>query len=326
MPVRFVVLCVVLGALLLAPPASAALPAKGKSFEAHDHETPGRNWHVQFEIDARSSRKVETLVVYSEACDETVAEGDVPISEAGGVAAGGKLKGGTWRVDATFTAPDAIEGTFRVTKGGCDTGVLPFRITPAGDGHDHGPGAIHNHGPKFPDLARATVTHTRQAIQMRRRVIAAADDRFPTYAAARRLNYKRFTSVGKRPRPLIFHLRKAAYEDDDRIFDARRPESLVYWWPAEGEPILLGSMFRAPAGTRPAYAGPIPIYHVHGNRYGETGATQMTHVWLTGELRSAWSNCLPVAQLEALNPAFRYTTPASPGSGPESAPCDLPAG
>ncbi|HEX8105957.1 MAG TPA: hypothetical protein VF533_25290 [Solirubrobacteraceae bacterium] len=306
-------LALLLAALLLLPAgASAALPAKGRSYQAHDHTTPGKNWHVQFDVGRRNAHLVSTLVVYAEQCDVTAAAEKVPIADDGSVQASGKLRRGGWEVQGTFTAPDTVTGTFRVFKGRCDTGVLPFTISPLTAG-------THNHGPKFPDFSLADVHATRQAIQMRHRVFRARDERFPTYQAARALGFDRFHTRWKRP--LVFHLRKSAYVGDDRIFDAWRPESLVYWWPVKGDPILLGMMFRVPSGSRPDYAGPIPIYHQHTTRYGGLGPTQMTHVWLTGDLRSAWSNCLPVPELQAANPAFRYVTPATPGSGPESAPC-----
>jgi len=62
---------------------------------------------------------------------------------------------------------------------------------------------------------------------------------------------------------VVFHLRRSSYDRDSRIFDARRPESLVYWWPKRGAPVLIGFMFRVPKGPRPAFAGPIPSYHQH---------------------------------------------------------------
>jgi len=48
----------------------------------------------------------------------------------------------------------------------------------------------------------------------------------------------------------------------------------------------------------------------------------MTHVWLTGDLRSAWANCLPVAQLEQANPRFKYEKPRNGVSGTEAVPCE----
>ena len=321
---RTALLWALLVLVLVPATAPAALPAKRGSFEAHDHVTPGRNWHVQLEISARSSRAIETLVVYSEKCGITDAVSGVPISAAGVVATTGTAGGGAWRLEAVFTAPDAVQGTFRMTKGACDTGPLPFRVVPkgAGDGHaghTHGAGGGHAHGAKYPAIDGASAKHVRQAIRMRHQALAVAAERFPTYRAARRRGFERFE--GEWQRPLLFHLRSRHNLRDDRILDPRHPESLVYWWPAEGDPVLVALMFSVPAGSRPAFAGPIPIYHQHPSAHGGLGATAMTHVWLTGDLRSAWANCFPVLELQWANPAFRYAPP--PGhAGP--APCEPP--
>ena len=252
----------------------------------------------------------------------------MPISDCGDVKVSGRVKGSSWDVSAHFPEADHVTGTLHVAKGDCDTGPIPFDVKEGadedhddmdmgGDGHAHH--HHHHHGPKFPDIDSATAAQRKQAEDLRIRVRRAAATRFKTYRAARALNYKRFPRKWKLP--VVFHLRNRAYENDNRIFDPRRPESLVYWWPRHGQPILLGFMFRAPAGPRPSFAGPIPIYHQHPNRYGKLGDNQMTHVWLTGGLRSAWSNCLPVKQLERANPKLRYEKPRSGVSGQESMPC-----
>ena len=46
----------------------------------------------------------------------------------------------------------------------------------------------------------------------------------------------------------------------------------------------------------------------------------MTHVWLTGDMRSALANCMPVPALEAALPAFRWAAPGQ-GFSKESYPC-----
>jgi len=307
--------------------ALAALPESNSSFESHDHETKGKNWHVQFEMGKDRSR-VQTLVVYSEECDVTAAKEKVAISEAGDVAAKGKAQGGNWEITARFTTPQDVEGSFRITTPkGCDTGVLPFKdgLGKQGDGHSthgHSGGghADHNTGPKYPSIEKASASQRAQAADLRRRVHRTAREQFPTYRAARARTFRRFSKSWKRP--LVFHVRRKRYEDDRHTFSARRPESLVYWWPRRGDPILLGYMFRVPAGSRPAFAGPIPIYHRHPGANGELADTQMTHVWLTGDLRSAWANCLPVEQLEKAIPRFNYEKPRSGVSGAEAVPCE----
>jgi hypothetical protein len=53
---------------------------------------------------------------------------------------------------------------------------------------------------------------------------------------------------------------------------------------------------------------------------GHWGVTIMTHVWLTGTLRSAFANCLPVHELEAVHHRFHYSKPGQ-GFSHESMPC-----
>ena len=86
-----------------------------------------------------------------------------------------------------------------------------------------------------------------------------------------------------------------------------------------GPPILLGFMYRAPLRKTPRFAGKLLAWHSH-TEDGRQGDNQMTHVWLTDDLRSALANCLPVAQLEKAIPRFRYSRP-SHGAGHESRRC-----
>ncbi|MDQ3677722.1 MAG: hypothetical protein M3401_13130, partial [Actinomycetota bacterium] len=103
-------MALVLGAVLvIAAGVQAALPPKGASFAFHDHQTAGKNWHVEFRIDAKDPKQIKTLVVYSQQCKATVAKTGVAISDAGAIAAGGALNGGgTWQVNATFKDPTTI--------------------------------------------------------------------------------------------------------------------------------------------------------------------------------------------------------------------------
>jgi hypothetical protein len=169
----------------------------------------------------------------------------------------------------------------------------------------------------YPDLAHASSTSVAQARRLWHGTLSAAPHHFPSWTAARRAGYK---SLGLHPRrPVIYHLRNSAYETDGAALNARRPESLVYWLPPHGNPVLVGFMYRVPANRRPTFGGSIIAYHRH-MRDGHMGTTQMTHVWLTHNLRSAYARCLPVDALERAIPAFHYTKTARPGS-PESAPC-----
>jgi hypothetical protein len=170
----------------------------------------------------------------------------------------------------------------------------------------------------YPDLAHASRAEVAQARRLWHGTLVSARRRFPSYAAARARGYVR--DHRRWTRPLVFHLRKRAFDTDGALLDARRPEALVYWWPAHGRPVLLGFMYRVPAGRPPAFGGAILAYHGH-MAGGHMGATQMTHVWLTRGLRTAYARCLPVAALERAIPAFQYATPGHSPSGPEAEPC-----
>jgi hypothetical protein len=185
------------------------------------------------------------------------------------------------------------------------------------DAHMHGAGHVHA---AYPDVAAASAADREVASGLMLAAHRDARTLFPTYAAARRAGFVRYAHRGWR-RPLVIHLRDRAFEHDGRVMDPERPESLVYWWPRHGAPVLLAMMFRVPPGSQPASAGSIPIFHRHANpKTGRPGATLMTHVWLTNDLRSAFANCLPVDALQRSHPDFHYV-PAPDAQAHESLPC-----
>jgi hypothetical protein len=280
--------------------AQAALPPKGASFSFADHATAGRNWHVEFTIDARSRTRLATLIVYSEQCDATVIKRGKPISGSGVVAAsGGLMGGGTWAVNATFTSTHKIVGAMRMTRADCDTGLLRFPNAVTGDGTSGG----HHHGAgtQYPDLDAATPHERGQARALQLRVLKKWSG--TTVGGAQRLGFWRSPMFKKKAG--MFHMYNDRYESDGRMFDARRPESLVFWRPPHGQPVLLGLMFRVPPGKRPSFAGPIPIYHHHQSRSGRI-VSEMTHLWMVKGRKAAWAFCLPTKQLAAYNPRFKY--------------------
>jgi hypothetical protein len=170
----------------------------------------------------------------------------------------------------------------------------------------------------YPDLAHASRAHVAQARRLWHGTHVAARHHFPSWSAARAAGY---VPLGIHPRrPVIYHLRNRAYDDDGAVLDPRRPEALVYWLPRHGSPLLIGLMYRVPAHRRPAFGGRILSYHRH-TRNGHLGATRMTHVWLARNLRSAYARCLPVAALERAIPTLRYAEDERASMHPESAPC-----
>lgn len=217
-------------------------------------------------------------------------------------------------------------GTFHVTTPACDGGVRPFSArlgghAPADDGHeDHHHGAQLSFGTpigSYPDLPAADDATRARLETLRLETQGAAAQRFPTYQVAVAAGFTPWRR-NWRP-PLLFHLRHARYERDRHRLDPRRPESLVYWWGPTGQPVLVAFMYRMPMKPGwPRVGRPLLGWHAHGA--DKPGATLMTHVWLTGDLRSAIANCMPVAALEAANPAFRFQ-PTDHDLTQESVPC-----
>jgi hypothetical protein len=80
--------------------------------------------------------------------------------------------------------------------------------------------------------------------------------------------------------------------------------------------LSLPSLFRAPT-----HGGRLVPWHGHTSRTsGRPGSTVMTHVWLTGDTRTALAHCFPVEALERAIPRFRYSAPGSGRAG-GSPPC-----
>ena len=322
-----VLLSVGLLAAVLVTVAQAAEPVAGGRFLVHDHQTPGDNWHVDAKVN-KAGTKLSGLVVHSERCGSwTPYATGVPITAEGTVSAAGALDPddpgrGYWSFEGTFTAPKRLDGEFRMATPDCDTGPMLFAAL-AGDGH-----AGHSHDGRtsqfgtpigsLPVLARAKGERYRELVRLYRNTKDAARELFPTYQAALKRGFVRYSSANKRPQ--LFHLRHERYARDKTWFDARKVESLVYYRPSVGRPVLVAFMFRAPVGGQPRFAKPILGWHSHGNGDPRRLQTQMTHVWLTDDLRSSLANCMPVAQLEAALPRFRLE-PGTLGLGHESSPC-----
>jgi hypothetical protein len=313
-----VALTAVIGAV--AAPAEAVRP-RAITFLFHDHGTAGDGWHIELVV-ARDQGSLKQVVMHSERCDETVLTSNVKIG-AGGRATSSKpfttFDGGqgAWRLDARWIAPNVVSGTFHVTEPGCDGGPRTFMAHGAGGAHGK-----HTHTGSgtaigdYPDLERANGRAVAQVDRLWRSSVQAARERFSTYRRAREVGFAPWKRDWKPP--LLFHVRHAGYERDGRSLDPRRPESLVYWWPRTGPPVLVAFMYRAPLKPRtPAFGRPLLGWHAHG---AKPGATLMTHVWMTGDLRSAIANCMPVGALEAASAEFKLV-PTSHDLTAESVPC-----
>lgn len=324
---RFITrLLICMGALaaLLAMPAlaSAALPKAKTQYTHEGHVGQGNDWHVELEV-GTDTRRLKSIVLYLQECDVTAFAEDVPVSDTGAFEVVATLpKGGTYRVTGSFVSATHAHGEFELTNEKCSpgTGVRTFDAHPAKAGGAHGghdSTSSHRGGTpprQYARLDNKTPAQIAEAARLWSRTLTIANTpAFKTYRAVRRL-YK--ITARRRPRPLIFHVHRAAYDTDRFLFAATRPESLVYWWGSKkGPPRLVAFMYRANTLIPPKFAGGIFGWHAHNPT-----AMPMTHVWLTGDLRSSAANCMPVPELEAYLPGFKYEKPAQL-SGHESLPC-----
>lgn len=183
-------------------------------------------------------------------------------------------------------------------------------------------GHSHHDMSQFPDLDAATSGERAQAQRLLDSTRAtAASAQFRTVGATKAAGYRWGLEDTDRPisrEPVLLHGRNRANYFDDRSLDPRHPESLVWWRTPSGELKLVAFMYRLPPGVAaPDYGGPIVRWHGHDKckdpRTRRTlgdpvdGACpegqvlkdnpEMTHVWLTDDLRSAFAVEAPAEAL-----------------------------
>jgi hypothetical protein len=182
---------------------------------------------------------------------------------------------------ATFLASGLVAGGLMLTAGG----------------HGHGGGAGHHEGM---DIDAATRDQRAQAGQFLAATTANAQQRFPTFDAARAAGYAFAPRSFEDQKDLDYwHLTNHAYLKDKRDLDPVRPESLMYWNDKDGSPQLLAAVFRMPTRKpNPALGGPIIQWHLHPNSRGRRGRYKMTHVWLLPDLHGAYSMSMPTKGLQ----------------------------
>lgn len=163
---------------------------------------------------------------------------------------------------------------------------------------------------QYPSLSEATPRQRAAARRLLAR-IRSATRLWPTPADADRAGFAT-APARRRPRGILvayLHAEHRGYSNDVRYLDPLRPEALIYA-NVRGRPLaLLGAMFSMPRGRRgPNPGGPITRWHTHavcvrGKRRGLSpgpgrscppGArlregSEMLHVWLTRDLRSAFA-------------------------------------
>ncbi|HEV2771600.1 MAG TPA: hypothetical protein VGV57_02015 [Thermoleophilaceae bacterium] len=176
------------------------------------------------------------------------------------------------------------------------SGLVVGGLMLTGGGH-HGGGAGHHDGM---DIDAATRAQQAQARQFQAATTSNAQQRFPTFDAARAAGYVFAPRSFEQQKDLDYwHVTNKSYLKDKRDLDPARPESLMYWHDPDGRPQLLAAVFRVPTRkANPALGGPIIQWHVHRNAKGGLGRYKMTHVWMLPRLRHAYSMSMPTKRFQ----------------------------
>ena len=305
---RKLLLGAIAATLLLPGPASAALPRGGGAFEAHEHDTGGRDWHVQMEAD-KTGKRLATLVVYSQLCHETAYKQRTKVADDGSVVVNLPLanKKGRWGVDMRFTSDDTVEGTWAVTRGKCTDGG-EFRAKD-GDGH-----FVIGNQFEFPPARTITNGSSKDARALRhiKNTSLETAHRFNSRPKARALGYK--FGPDQKSCPGFHHARKNGSRMWGNLLDPMTPQSLVFWCSSQRKWTLSGYMYRAAPSPKPYTYGDMMQWHKHG---GTPTATWMTHVWLVTSPYHAWATCSPFKAYAAEN-MFDYEKPKIVGAASQA--------
>jgi hypothetical protein len=158
-----------------------------------------------------------------------------------------------------------------------------------GHAHGHGHGSVPPPGTIFPDLPARDATPAERAaandlVLAARKALARYAD--PAVAAADGYNVNGLAGID-------FHASNPAYENDGRVLDPARPETLVYAVAPNGRPVLMGAMFQMPKIGQPGpmIGGPLTVWHAH-----EHVCISLTPLGLSGIL-SPLGTC-PVASID----------------------------
>jgi plastocyanin len=308
-----IALVVVFASAAALPNSFAALPRPKAVLIAYDHSSELDGYHLEFVIGPKR-RVVQQTLLYSSKCGADAILGAVPISGTGRVSMNTRFapnpskrkKTATLVLNARFTSSERLTGTFQVIRGGCDTGPRPFTA----ETHKKGAHSVP------PNVQGATPTERAQAESLLNRSKQAAA-RFPSMSAAFRLGYVRHpeTDPARIAPNQIFHLENCRYWFDGHALDPTRPEALAYWNVAPGvAPVLVALMFReSQYQPPPVFGGPIIRWHAHSPK----APTQMTHVWFTSRLESAYAppDQVPFSELSYLRTQAQ-APPAAPLNSP----------
>jgi hypothetical protein len=167
-------------------------------------------------------------------------------------------------------------------------------------GHSHGAGgAAHPPGHVNDVFALASPGQRAEVREHLARARATARARFPSFEAARAEGYvfapRSFENQKDHD---YWHLSRLDYMNDANYVDPAAPETLMYWKNPGGKPVLLAFVYRVPRSEpNPALGGPIVQWHLH-TANGKLGRLKMSHVWLVGDLRTAFQHDLPLPAIE----------------------------
>jgi hypothetical protein len=170
---------------------------------------------------------------------------------------------------------------------------------------------------QYPKLSLATPKQRTAAA----RLLRAVRDGVWRWRDPARAQLEGFSTARNRVRPASapgwYHAENGIFARDGRILDPERPEVIIYA-NARGRPLtLIGVMFSVPRGVHgPTPGGPITRWHRHrvcanGNHRGLAPradgscppgtrmrlGSEMLHVWLTRDLRSAYAVRPPEPEL-----------------------------
>jgi hypothetical protein len=174
---------------------------------------------------------------------------------------------------------------------------------------------------QYPAVQLATQAERRRARHILQQLEATAErEGWRTPAAAERAGFDTRTAPRKSGDMSVhyFHAERHQEPRHGPILDVTRPKALIYA-NAPGRPlVLVGAMWSTRDGERgPTPAGPIMRWHSHlvckqGSKRGlkppaggtcppgarlTQGASEMLHVWFTGDLRSAFAIRAPEPEL-----------------------------
>jgi len=228
----------------------------------------------------------------------------------------------TVRLGAALALAVVIAGSFSAAAGGGSPPTLVCKLPsgaqklPATSRH-----GLIQHLLQYPVVGLATPHERERARHVLRRLVSAGDEgSWRNLRAARRAGYDTRTAPRRTGDRSVryFHAERPQEPRRGAILNPRRPKALIYA-NAPGRPlVLVGAMWSTRDGELgPTPAGPIMRWHSHtvckrGARRGlkppasgrcppgsrlTQGASEMLHVWFTGDLRSAFAIRAPEPEL-----------------------------